>query len=162
MVLPMRPQIIPTPFGHVAISNTIKGIKLSLSPVQLHEQVDHETNSEFVLTLIKAIQSYLEDSSQAYASLIDIEQLSGTPYQKRVWAAIAAIPTGTTATYSQLAEQIQSCPRALANACGANRIPILIPCHRVVAKSGLGGFMRSHPEGSRIKRWLLNHEGVYV
>lgn len=158
----MRPQIIATPFGHVAISNTIDGVKISLSPVQLHEQVHDETNSEFVFNLIKAIHLYLEDPWQNYAFLINIEQLAGTPYQKRIWQAITTIPAGTTATYSQLAEQVQSCPRAVANACGANRIPILVPCHRVVAKSGLGGFMRNHPEGSRIKRWLLNHEGVYV
>ena len=50
--------------------------------------------------------------------------------------------------------------RAVANACGANPLPILIPCHRVVAARGLGGFMQGSPEGLAIKQWLLQHEGV--
>lgn len=158
----MQTQLIPTPFGHVAITEDINGIKLSLSPVPLPENITPERCSDLSLSLIQAIKSYLDSPESAVSSLIDFKQLSGTPYQRRVWQAIAKIPVGTTQTYSQLAEQLQSCPRAVANACGANRIPILIPCHRVVAKSGLGGFMRNHPEGSKIKRWLLNHEGVYV
>lgn len=86
-------------------------------------------------------------------------QQSGTPYQQRVWAAICEIPVGQTRTYSQLAQQIGSGPRAVANACGANKLPLLVPCHRVVAKNGLGGFMGGrYGESIAIKRWLLQHE----
>ena len=78
----------------------------------------------------------------------------------RVWQAIAAIPLGQTRTYGQLAHQIGSGPRAVANACGANHLTLLIPCHRVVAQNGIGGFMQSTPNGLVVKKWLLKHEGV--
>ncbi|MBI2314186.1 MAG: methylated-DNA--[protein]-cysteine S-methyltransferase [Betaproteobacteria bacterium] len=86
--------------------------------------------------------------------------LSGTPHQCEVWRAIAAIPAGRTRSYGDLAAEIGSAPRAVGAACGANPLPLVIPCHRVVAKHGLGGFMgtgRGAP--LEIKRWLLRHEG---
>jgi methylated-DNA-[protein]-cysteine S-methyltransferase len=85
--------------------------------------------------------------------------LTGTTFQQRVWRAIQAIPVGETVTYAELAHRISSGPRAVANACGANPIPVVIPCHRVVAKSGLGGFMGGREATSlSIKQWLLAHE----
>ena len=85
--------------------------------------------------------------------------LTGTPFQQRVWRAMQAIPVGETLTYAELAQRISSGPRAVANACGANPIPVFIPCHRVVAKSGLGGFMGGREAASlSIKQWLLAHE----
>jgi methylated-DNA-[protein]-cysteine S-methyltransferase len=76
-----------------------------------------------------------------------------------VWDALCRIPVSETITYAELARQLGSGARAVANACGANPLPIVIPCHRVVAKSGLGGFMRGNEVASlEIKRWLLNHE----
>jgi len=85
--------------------------------------------------------------------------LKGTPFQQRVWQAIAAIPSGSTLTYSELAAKVDSGPRAVANACGANPIPVIIPCHRVVARTGLGGFMQGRERDSlSIKQWLLAHE----
>ena len=68
---------------------------------------------------------------------------------------------GATRSYLEVAQQIGSAPRPVGTACGANRIPLLIPCHRVVGSSGLGGFM--HSRGGKpleIKRWLLRHEGA--
>jgi methylated-DNA-[protein]-cysteine S-methyltransferase len=83
----------------------------------------------------------------------------GTSFQLRVWAALRLIPAGQTMTYAQLANLVGSGARAVANACGANPIPILIPCHRVVSVNGLGGFMRGREGASLdIKRWLLDHE----
>jgi methylated-DNA-[protein]-cysteine S-methyltransferase len=64
----------------------------------------------------------------------------GTPFQRRVWAAIAAIPAGQTLSYGDLAKALASGPRAVGGACGANPYPIIVPCHRVVAAVGLGGF----------------------
>lgn len=85
--------------------------------------------------------------------------LTGTPFQQRVWQAISAIPPGHTLSYSELAWQVGSGPRAVANACGANPVPLVIPCHRVVARHGLGGFMRGRAkEALAIKQWLLGHE----
>lgn len=85
----------------------------------------------------------------------------GTPYQHRVWQALLEIPSGRVETYGALAKQLGSAPRAVGQACGANPIPVIIPCHRVLAQAGLGGFM-NHAVGSplQIKRWLLEHEHV--
>lgn len=88
---------------------------------------------------------------------------SGSAYQQRVWAAIAGIPRGQVRTYGDVARLIGSAPRAVGQACGANWFPLVIPCHRVTAAGGLGGF--SHQDDAHgfhlgVKRWLLAHEGV--
>ncbi|SMB21030.1 Methylated-DNA-(Protein)-cysteine S-methyltransferase [Sterolibacterium denitrificans] len=87
---------------------------------------------------------------------------AGTPFQRKVWAQISAIPCGQTRSYGDLAERIGSAPRAVGGACGANPYPLVVPCHRVVARDGgLGGFNRER--GGLlldIKRWLLAHEGM--
>jgi methylated-DNA-[protein]-cysteine S-methyltransferase len=85
----------------------------------------------------------------------------GTPFQQRVWAAIARIPRGEVRRYADLAQELSSAPRAVGQACGANLLPLLIPCHRVVSAAGLGGFANAR-EGFLLetKRWLLAHEGV--
>lgn len=90
-------------------------------------------------------------------------QLHGTDFQKRVWKALSQIPPGSTLSYGDLAKKLNSSPRAVGNACRANPIPIIIPCHRVVGKNGLGGY-DGKTGGSRlaIKKWLLEHEGVAV
>lgn len=83
----------------------------------------------------------------------------GTPFQQRVWAALRAIPVGETRRYGDLARQLDSAPRAIGGACRANPIPLVVPCHRVVAARGDGGFMGG-VEGTAlaVKRWLLQHE----
>lgn len=86
---------------------------------------------------------------------------AGTPFQREVWRQIAAIPRGRTRSYGELARVIRSSPRPVGQACGANRFPLAIPCHRVVAANGLGGFA-NHGAGFHVavKRWLLRHEAV--
>src|SRR3569832_2732459 len=66
-----------------------------------------------------------------------------TPFQLRVWHALMVIPHGQPTTYGALAKQLGTAARAVGQACGSNPLPILIPCHRVVAASGLGGFMHA-------------------
>ena len=83
----------------------------------------------------------------------------GTPFQQRVWRALMEIAPGERLTYGELARRLQTGPRAVGGACRANPIPLLIPCHRVVAAKGDGGFA-GHRDGPwlAIKRWLLEHE----
>jgi methylated-DNA-[protein]-cysteine S-methyltransferase len=85
----------------------------------------------------------------------------GTPFQRRVWDAIAAIPVGESRTYGEIARIVRSAPRAVGGACGANPIALVVPCHRVVGSMGsLGGFMNADDgDPLAIKRWLLTHEG---
>ena len=83
----------------------------------------------------------------------------GTPFRLRVWAAMQAIPYGQTRSYGDLARALDSAPRAIGGACGANPIPLVIPCHRVTGAGGtLGGF--SGGAGCDTKRQLLALEGA--
>lgn len=85
----------------------------------------------------------------------------GTPFQQRVWAQISAIPRGRTATYGELASRLGSAARAVGQACGANPFPLIVPCHRVTAASGPGGFANARDGWLlQIKRWLLAHEST--
>ena len=87
----------------------------------------------------------------------------GTSFQQRVWHAIASIPRGTVRTYGDLARLLGSAPRAVGQACGANWFPLIVPCHRVTAAGGLGGFANSDDASGfhlGVKRWLLAHEGL--
>lgn len=77
----------------------------------------------------------------------------GTPFETRVWAAMRAIPYGKTCSYGELASAVGSGPRAVGRACGRNPIPLVIPCHRVLAKGGLGGY--SGEGGLATKQRLL-------
>ena len=104
----------------------------------------------------RQLEAYLADPDAKFALPLLIE---GTPFQKRLWAALCDIPRGKTLTYGALAKQLGGEARAVGQACGDNRLPIVIPCHRVVAANGIGGF--AHATGGYLleaKRWLLAHE----
>ena len=82
----------------------------------------------------------------------------GGSFETRVWQALVAIPFGTTRTYGALAKELKGEARAVGQACGANPIPVIIPCHRVLSAAGSGGF--SAPGGVDTKYRLLVHEGA--
>ena len=83
---------------------------------------------------------------------------AGTDYQRRVWQALCDIPPGSTRTYADIARTVGGSPRAVGGANGRNPIPIVIPCHRVVAMTGIGGY--SGGDGLPTKRFLLALEGA--
>jgi methylated-DNA-[protein]-cysteine S-methyltransferase len=104
----------------------------------------------------RQLERYREDPDVRFDLPLLIE---GTPFQRRLWEALCAIPRGKTLTYGELARRLGGEARAVGQACGDNRLPIVIPCHRVVAANGLGGF--AHATGGYLleaKRWLLAHE----
>jgi methylated-DNA-[protein]-cysteine S-methyltransferase len=104
----------------------------------------------------RQIERYLDDPGFRFDLPFDYR---GTDFQCRVWRAIHAIPSGQTLSYVDIARRLRTAPRPVGGACGANRIPLVIPCHRVVGRGGIGGFM--HARGGfplEIKRWLLRHE----
>jgi methylated-DNA-[protein]-cysteine S-methyltransferase len=84
---------------------------------------------------------------------------NGSPYQMRVWNSLLVIPSGRTLTYGELASRLQSSPRAIGQACKKNPLVLFIPCHRVVGKDDLGGYMGS-PNALPYKLSLLKHEGL--
>ena len=102
------------------------------------------------------LERYRENPDVAFDLPVVIE---GSALERAVWDAMCAIPRGRTRTYGELARELGADPRAIGQACGDNRLPILIPCHRVVAADGLGGF--AHATSGyllEVKRWLLLHE----
>lgn len=83
----------------------------------------------------------------------------GTAYQQSIWTALRLIPVGQTKTYGELAKELKTGPRALANACRNNPFPLIIPCHRVLAKSGIGGYAGAvSGRLIDIKKKILQHE----
>ena len=108
--------------------------------------------------VVAALMGYFADpSAPFYIPLVPV----GTAHQLAVWNALRAIPVGSTRCYGELARDIGSSARAVGQACRSNPIPIIIPCHRIVARNGPGGYSgaTSGPELD-IKDWLLAHEGA--
>jgi methylated-DNA-[protein]-cysteine S-methyltransferase len=105
--------------------------------------------------LSEAISAYLGGDIRALSTLpVDPP---GTPFQRTVWTSLREIPAGETWSYAELAQHIgrPRATRAVAQANGANPVPLVIPCHRVIGADGsLGGFSA----GLERKRWLLSHE----
>ena len=104
----------------------------------------------------RQLERYRDDPDAKFDLPLLIE---GTAFQRGVWEAMRAIPRGRTRTYGELARELGGEARAVGQACGDNRLPIVIPCHRVVAADGIGGFAHA-TDGYLIeaKRWLLMHE----
>lgn len=144
--------LIPAQFGFVGVRCYEAGeeLQLSLHALPLKANPNPRANA-----IAGQVSAYLENPGITWQS---ITPNRGTSFQQRVWQAMREIPVGETRTYGQLAAAIQSGPRAVANACGANPLPLFNPCHRIVASNGLGGFMQGIDGGLEIKRWLLAHE----
>ena len=106
----------------------------------------------------RQLERYLSDPGYRFTVAL---APAGTSFQQRFWAALSAIPRGQLRTYGDVARVVRTAPRAVGQACGANRIALIIPCHRVVGAQGsLGGFMNAEDgDPIAIKRWLLAHEG---
>jgi methylated-DNA-[protein]-cysteine S-methyltransferase len=107
----------------------------------------------------REIERYLADPDYLFTVPY---RLDGTPFQCRVWHEIEKLCPIKTITYGAMAQDLCSGPRAVGGACGANPIPLIVPCHRVLAAGGgLGGFMGGKdPFPLSVKRWLLRHEGI--
>ena len=145
---------LDVPFGVLGICCTGDALTgIAFLPASEKPQ---RATSAFAKTVCEQLLSYIEDPDAQFTVPL---KPGGTPHQKKVWQAMCDIPRGETRSYGELAAELKSCAQAVGQACGANPIPIIIPCHRVVGRSGLGGFMR-HASGASldIKRWLLAHE----
>lgn len=106
----------------------------------------------------RQIERYLDDAEFRFDLPFEFR---GSEFQRKVWLAVYRIPSGSTRSYLDIARELRTAPRPVGGACGANRIPLVIPCHRVLASHGIGGFMHARRGPTlEIKRWLLRHEGV--
>ena len=151
--------VIAAPFGCcIGIAMTGGAVSaLDYLPADTPEQppVDEATAG-----VVNQLAAYFADAGNPLTAPV---MLAGTKFQHQVWEALQAIPPGTVLTYGDLARQLGTAARAIGNACRSNPVPILVPCHRVVARQGLGGYAGAVTgDPLAIKRWLLRHEGVAV
>ena len=115
----------------------------------------------FSKEVCRQLKAYLKEPNFDFDLPFDYD---GTDFQTTVWKAVRSIPVGAVLSYLQVARKIGSAPRPVGTACGANHIPMVIPCHRVVGSQGIGGFMNARRGVAiDVKRWLLHHEnpGAY-
>ena len=148
-----------TPFAGLGIrleANRLAAVEF------IHLQKEHLPDDAAGREICQRIRHYLDDPLQN--DFLDIPCCyTGTPFQVNVWKALRTIPAGRVLTYGELAKRLDTSARAVGNACRQNPRPVVIPCHRVVAASGIGGYAgATHGSLFAIKRWLLQHEGVAV
>jgi methylated-DNA-[protein]-cysteine S-methyltransferase len=150
---PFHAKLI-APFGVLGISCE-NGLLAGISFLPAGEP-PQEPESDFALAVCQQLSAYFNDPDFRFNLPL---KPAGTNHQRKVWQAMCDIPRGQTRQYGELALALHSSAQAVGQACGANPIPIVIPCHRVVSKVGIGGFAH-HRDGYEldIKRWLLKHE----
>jgi methylated-DNA-[protein]-cysteine S-methyltransferase len=150
--------ILHVPFGAIGI-RTEAGELRELVYLPKHFAAKAPADALAEITAAQ-IERYIADPDFIFST--PLPQV-GSEFQRKVWRAISSIPRGEVRTYGAIARAIGSAPRAVGQACGANWFPLLIPCHRVTAAGGLGGFAHHDDETGfhlGVKRWLLAHEGV--
>jgi len=150
--------VVPAPFG--ALGVRVRGDAVHEIAFLPKGTLAVEPRSPSAAVTARALTSYLRDARTRFDLPLASE---GTPFQRRVRAAMARIPVGETRTYGALAQELGSSARAVGQACGENPLPVVVPCHRVVSASGLGGFAhRTDGFLLDVKRWLLAHEARAV
>lgn len=148
--------VVPAPFGGIGVR--IEGDVLRELVYLPPAYAPRKARDPLAREVAAQVAAYLDDPDFGFT--LDLPAI-GTAHQRKVWDTINAIPRGDVLTYAEVARRIGSAPRAVGQACGANWYPLVIPCHRVTATGGLGGFAR-HDGGfhQSVKRWLLQHERV--
>ena len=161
----MKSIVIETELGWIGLGIGERGLRLTTLPAPSRRQAEEQVRLRSASEPAAAdeagdwpdrLRRYARGDATALDGALDLAQ--GTPFQQAVWRALLEIPCGETRTYKQIAEQIgrPRAARAVGQAVGANPLPIVVPCHRVVAGDGLGGF----GGGLAMKRRLLEIEGV--
>ena len=155
--MPAFDAILPAPFGALGVH--IKDAFLVGLEFLPPGTAPLTSSSALIRQLADELDAYYADPVHRFKLPL---RPDGTPFRRRVWQALENIPAGQSRTYGEVARELASGARAVGQAVGDNPIPIIIPCHRVIAANGgLGGFMHSRTGYSQdIKRWLLSHEGV--
>jgi methylated-DNA-[protein]-cysteine S-methyltransferase len=149
---------LDTPIGRLVLesdSDVLIGVWLP------DERRHGRRDADDVPTVLKETASQLEEYFAGERTEFDVPmELDGTPFQKEVWAELSRIGYGETISYGELARRVgrPRGPRAVGQANGRNPIPIIVPCHRVLASNGIGGY----GGGLKVKRALLAIEGVTV
>lgn len=152
--------IVPAPFGGIGVRTVAGSLQeLVYLPPSFAEMAPADPVAE---AAARQVGRYLDDPDWRFELPL---MPAGSLFQQRVWGVISSIPRGSVQTYGEVAKALRSAPRAVGQACGANWFPLVIPCHRVTAAAGLGGFSSSGDADGfhvSVKRWLLAHEGITI
>ena len=159
-----REMTFKTAWGWVGIAASEKGItSIHLSPAKRQasprqeERGAHEAATALIEQARSQLLAYIQGTRRDFSLPVDLS--AGTRFQRRVWKAIARIPYGRVRSYQWVASRVggKHYARAVGMALGANPVPIVVPCHRIIAHDGsLGGFSCGLP----VKRRLLRLEGT--
>lgn len=143
-----------SPIGRLYIETDGRGI-CAVGKACGEEFVSDRNGSELLGEAVRQLSAYFRGVRMSF----DVPfSLRGTPFEKRVWERLCAIPYGQVRTYGQIADEL-GCPgasRAVGRACGANPVLVIVPCHRVI---GAGGKLTGFAAGMDAKRALLSLEG---
>lgn len=154
--------VMKAPFGKLGVKTEFSDNSLCIS------EVFYVSGQEPLISPQNALAQQFCDQAMVYFDDPSFQfhlpiMLKGTPFQRKVWDHIDTIACGEVKSYAEVANALKSAPRAVGGACGANPYPLIVPCHRVVARNGIGGFAKEDREGyhRNIKTWLLQHEGIH-
>jgi len=150
----------PSPIGRIEI--TSDGVHITSLSIERDGHLPHEETPENTNHVLETAVTQLDEYFAGARHDFDVPVLLvGTAFQKAVWAELNALPFGAVASYGSvgLATGRPTAGRAVGGAVGANPVPIIVPCHRILASNGrITGY--SAGEGVATKSWLLAHEGI--
>ena len=141
-----------TKIGLLSISEA-KGSIVSLNWEEKDRKQKNDVASELIKEAGRQVEAFLEGNLVAFNLPISPE---GSVFQRKVYDQLSNICFGEVRPYGDIAKTVHSSPRAVGNACASNPLPIIIPCHRVLSKTSLGGY--SGPGGVETKKFLLDLE----
>jgi len=142
---------------NIAVTTTKKGLA---GIDYVHNLPFQEPVDGIAKQVVQQLETYFDNPRWQFDLPLD---LSGTPFQQRLWQSLSSVPVGKTDTYGHLADELHSGAQAVGQACRRNPVPVIVPCHRIVSKHGLGGYI-GQVDGEKmcIKKALLAHEGFVV
>lgn len=147
---------VKTPFAHIAL--LLDGdelLEIDFIAAQARAITPQTLQAK---KMVEQIQAYCQHRVRNFTVKL---RLQGTPFQQSVWRELQKIPFGQVNTYGELAKKLKTSPRAVGNACRQNPVPLIVPCHRIIAATGIGGYAgKTSGQVHSIKRELLQHEGI--
>lgn len=150
---------IKTPFAHLGIS-IIDSKLAAIDFIESNREIKPIDAS--AVNVCNQIRRYLDKPGANQGFDISCS-FSATPFQNKVWNELRKIPCGKVVTYGELAKKLGTSARAVGNACRQNPVPVVVPCHRVVSATGIGGYAGdTGGDLLKIKSWLLQHEGSAI
>ena len=155
MITDMRKTIFDSPIGKLEISTN----NLMIHQIEWCKSFEINAlaiNSSIISEIFLQVSAYFEAPHNNWQ--LDLSE-RGTVFQRKVWQYLKTIPLGETRYYSDVAKALNTSSQAVGNACRANPFVIVVPCHRVLSKVGLGGYDgETSGHTMIIKQWLLDHE----